>query len=1079
MKNNYFFFALFSLIISNHKVFSQKKWQNIHLDVFSNLTDIQRVNDKIYILGEHEVIKFDNFKLDTIIHFSDDLKARKMFVLDSINIYVTTNSPYQKSDIWYWNGKKWQKKYNPVANTISTFTFIDDDNAIFASYGELVLLKNNQWQHLSVPTGNSIIKTAVINLDNFYMLNQTGELFHYYRQKWKKILIQKPVKDIIVSGKIIYLLGNDFVAKIQNEQLKTINISKQWKKISNIYISNNQEIYGFNRHTIFQYQPEKNKIKTIFHKENVAFNALLKYKQNIFTVGYIGVIYCYTDSIIPQSKYNYWKGFTNINFHSEAKLTDDEYGVVAADFNNDGYTDLFTCGLFEEDHLYINQKGSFTDKAKEYHVNILDKKSNLLDLGACAGDIDNDGYIDLYISVLNGKNKLLKNINGKYFVDYSEISNTAGKEKDRTNGVIFGDIDNDGDLDIFVLNEFTTNHLYLNNGAGIFSEITKTSGLNTSKGGNSATFGDIDNDGDIDLYVTNWSKPNILYQNMWKETGKRYFKNITTKSGTAGENFSKSNACVFADINNDTKLDLFVTNRKSSNKLYINKGKNIFEDKTSELIGIDSLETYGAVIADFNTDGNKDIYISNVGSNKLYLFENQKFKDETLRYGGNIKGYSTGSALIDFDNNGLWDIYVANYLGASSTLSKNNKFNKRYVKLKFDLMQNNKFGIGSKVFAYLSNKDTLIYYDEIRSGSGYVSMNSTDQIIYIPRDKSIDIKIIFPNGKEKILKNLSSTQQIIVRDTKGFKHFKALIIRYFTNILKNPYNLLNLLKIILVLIVLVLFKRFLTYVIRLNKYKIWLILIALFLFFEIQNWYFLYHKFIFAHVLPVSSFLIIVLLTYYYFMVKFNKQKALIKQREIKHKLAQNLHDDLASTINSIKFYLAFIKQKLNKNEDELLQFVDKSESLVQNASDSITDLVWGINPKPETLENIIFRIKTNFNTILHTKNIKLTINIKNAENQQFKDKRKQNIYLILKESINNILKYADATEIEINSEIANKKLKITISDNGKGFDLNKAKHKGNGLTNMQDRATEIKGELFILTQRNSGTKIMFVIPLK
>ena len=214
------------------------------------------------------------------------------------------------------------------------------------------------------------------------------------------------------------------------------------------------------------------------------------------------------------------------------------------------------------------------------------------------------------------------------------------------------------------------------------------------------SFGDIDGDGDLDLYVSNWSKKNILYKNLLNDNGELFFENITGKTGVGGNEFDKSNGVVFNDIDNDADLDLFVTNRKTSNTLYINNGKGIFKNETAHFLGIDSLKSYGAVIADFNGDNQKDIYVSNVGMNTFYLNNNNKFEIKTIKYGAKIEGYSTGSAVADFDNDGDLDIYVANYIGEGSALLKNKLNNNKFIKVKVQGVENNRNGIGAKVYVY-------------------------------------------------------------------------------------------------------------------------------------------------------------------------------------------------------------------------------------------------------------------------------------------------------------------------------------------------------------------------------------------
>ena len=362
-----------------------------------------------------------------------------------------------------------------------------------------------------------------------------------------------------------------------------------------------------------------------------------------------------------------------------------------------------------------------------------------------------------------------------------------------------GDIDNDGDLDIFITNEYSTNRLFLNNGVGIFKEITKEAQLETIEGGNSATFGDIDNDGDIDLYVTNWSSQNILYQNQFVETGKVVFKNFTQKSQTGGKAYTKSNAVVFSDLDNDGDLDLFVTNRKTSNRIYINNGKGVFTDNTEVLISLDTASSYGAVIADFDGDSCKDIYVSNVGENIFYKNSDGKFIEQTSKYGGSVKGYSTGSALADFDNDGDLDIYIANYVGASSALLRNKKKDKQHITLTIEGIQNTRNAIGAKIYVY-NHSSKLLWFDEIRAGSGYVSVNDFKKVIPIQNQDSVYVKVIFPNGIIKSIKSVHTGSVLHIYDTEGFQKTLLEFKHSLKKWLFDPHYLFELIKWIFVIL---------------------------------------------------------------------------------------------------------------------------------------------------------------------------------------------------------------------------------------------------------------------------------------
>jgi signal transduction histidine kinase len=209
------------------------------------------------------------------------------------------------------------------------------------------------------------------------------------------------------------------------------------------------------------------------------------------------------------------------------------------------------------------------------------------------------------------------------------------------------------------------------------------------------------------------------------------------------------------------------------------------------------------------------------------------------------------------------------------------------------------------------------------------------------------------------------------------------------------------------------------------------------------------------------------------------KKEAEFEKLKIKKQLSQNLHDDLAATISSIGFYITLIKFSLKEKSSQVSEFIQKSESLLKDATDSITDMIWSFNAQDDSLENILFRLQNNFKILFQEMQIDFKIDWKTTKtNQKINHNTKQNIYLILKEILNNILKYSEASKVSItvNKDINN--IIITVADNGKGFDLTKAKNKGNGLKNIQNRAIDFNGNINIDTAERKGTKIKITVPI-
>ena len=1049
---------------------AQIHWQAHSLPVYKDCKQIQISKSQKLFVNAGDLMVY-NDSVWQLFTPQPPCDISLMSIIDTNKIYVADKTKYQNSNLYYWNGKIWSKIKYPMVNTIGHMSFSDDKNGILTGYGEILLLKNGNWQHLHPPSNRFISQAFIINENLYALVPGKGIYLSNKADKWRLLAHSKTAKRLYKINNKIYATGKKGLLQVIDNHVIVLSENQLWKNIKSLLVQPDKITGVGNSGLIVELK--NNLIHKYYLPERVDLKQIIFYKDQYWIVGSEGSVYKSGGENMPETIF--WKGFKQITFNQNAKIIDDEYGVVVADFNNDGLTDIFTCGLFEEDHLYINQGNkSFIDQAIAFGIR-KENSNNILNLGACAGDIDNDGDMDLYVSILNGKNILYKNIEGKYFIDYSQIAHVSGKITDRTNACIMGDVDNDGDLDIFITNEYSSNRLYLNNGAGIFTEATSKCGLTTIEGGNSASFADIDKDGDIDLYVTNWSSKNILYQNMLHETGKLSFKDITASSQTGGKDFEKSNAVVFSDINNDMFPDLFVANRKTSNKLYINNKDNTFAEANNMYLEKDEDESYGAVITDFDGDTYKDLYVSNVGENRFYKNNRKQLVDATSRYGASIEGYSTGSAIADFDNDGDPDIYIANYIGTGSTLLLNNTPSNTFVKLKFDLYKNNTKGVGSKIYLFDKKTDSLLYATEITSGSGYVSMNDLTQSI--PAYPHTYLKLIFPDGQQQIIDSLNGQSTILISDVKGAEKYSRIFKRFLTRQFFDSHRLFELIKWVFVLLFLFISINFYQKKYHWKKQVSVGMFITLLLLYYIQYRYFEYMPFLMSTLLPLTSIVLINLLVYYYFEQKHIKNEALAKQKEIKHELSRNLHDDLAATISSTGFYLAMMKYQLKEGNSKLSGLISKSQDLLQTATNTITDLIWSINPKPESLESILLRLQNNFKALFDENHTDFNIiwNNKEVKNLKVDESIKQNTYLILKEALNNILKYAKASNVSI--EIAkknNKRIEIKIVDNGTGFDIERANIKGYGLKNMKTRAEEMPGGNFTIISNNKGTIIIF-----
>ena len=186
-------------------------------------------------------------------------------------------------------------------------------------------------------------------------------------------------------------------------------------------------------------------------------------------------------------------------------------------------------------------------------------------------------------------------------------------------GGCWGDFNNDGFIDLFVVNNMTSNKnnlLYLNNGSGSFTKVT--SGVIVTDGGSSygCTCGDYDNDGDVDIFVSNYAENNFLYSN----NGNGTFTKITT--GAIVNDGGNSTGCSWGDYDKDSYIDLFVCNRNQNNFLYHNNGNGTFTKITSGAIVTDNSNSGGCAWGDYDNDGYIDLFVANAGPAVDFLYHN-------------------------------------------------------------------------------------------------------------------------------------------------------------------------------------------------------------------------------------------------------------------------------------------------------------------------------------------------------------------------------------------------------------------------------------------------------------------------
>ncbi len=223
--------------------------------------------------------------------------------------------------------------------------------------------------------------------------------------------------------------------------------------------------------------------------------------------------------------------------------------------------------------------------------------------------------------------------------------------------------------------------------------------------------------------------------------------------------------------------------------------------------------------------------------------------------------------------------------------------------------------------------------------------------------------------------------------------------------------------------------------------------------------------------------LVVALLLLIGYMLYRYRVNQLIELFKVRDTISKNLHDEIGATLSSINIY-SDVARKKNTAESEVNVLIERIYKASGQVMESMNDIVWYINPKNDSWDNIIVRMREYAIPLLEAKNIFPDFDIDEALLKlKLSMQQRQHIFFIFKEAINNIVKYAEAGNVTVQLHKKEKQLMLLVSDDGKGFDMG-IKHSGNGVANMQQRAGMMKGSLTLLSEKNKGTSIKLQLPI-
>ncbi len=492
-------------------------------------------------------------------------------------------------------------------------------------------------------------------------------------------------------------------------------------------------------------------------------------------------------------------------------------GVAMEDFNNDGLLDIMASswGLSDQITLFINNgDGSFSDQTGAAGLTGIVGGLNLVH-----ADYNNDGYADVF--VLRGAwlgeghpNSLLRNRGDGTFEDATDAAGILSFHPTQT--AAWGDFNNDGHLDLFIGNETNRqsgpnpSELYQNNGDGTFTNVAQAAGLTVMQYAKGAVWGDFNNDGWQDLFVSIMQGPNRLYKNVGPDdTGSWRFVDVASEAGVQEPIISFP--AWFWDYNNDGWLDLFVSGWKATAgdiaseylnlpgkseypRLYKNNGDGTFENVTSDARLERVMYTMGSNFGDLDNDGFLDFYIGTGDPDYRSLMPNRMFRNDggtvfqdvsaSGGFGHLQKGH--GVAFGDLDNDGDQDIYAV--IGGAyegdifgNALFENPGHGNKWVTLLLEGESSNRSAIGTRVRVDIEGPEgSRVIHRVVGTGGTFGSSSLQLEIGLQQADQINGIHILWPaSGTEQYFEGPTmNTAYLVKENSSSLKTLERIQVQF-------------------------------------------------------------------------------------------------------------------------------------------------------------------------------------------------------------------------------------------------------------------------------------------------------------
>lgn len=441
-------------------------------------------------------------------------------------------------------------------------------------------------------------------------------------------------------------------------------------------------------------------------------------------------------------------------------------GVSFCDFNGDGRDDLtFASKVGEYIYCYRNETSQFLNMAAQMNISDPYESQSVLWV-----DYDNDGDKDLFVANFEAPSKLYRNEGNGLLQD---MTGPAGLPTAAltVSAACWADYDNDGYLDLYLTNRspLQPNRLFRNQGDGTFADVTIIAGVeDTNQAPLAVSFIDYDNDGWQDIYIANdrgmFNGGNTLFRN----NGDGTFSDVSA-AANADLRFDAMGIAI-GDYDDNGYLDMYVSNGPAGNGLLRNNGDGTFTNVATSLGITVNRVCWGVSFIDYDNDSDLDLYVcvsEGSVSQKSEFFINNGAGTFMPAVGIGLDGdtYSSfASAVGDFDNNGYSDIAVLNE-GDPSVLWKNSGGSNNWIKLTLEGTVSNRDAVGSRVEVHWQGQKVL---RSTHCGISYLSQDSPVLTVGVGTATSVDsVTVIWPSGSRETVYNLPVNQRTHILENSG------------------------------------------------------------------------------------------------------------------------------------------------------------------------------------------------------------------------------------------------------------------------------------------------------------------------